>query len=82
MNREVLRLRDSALTSQKPNGDCASRWICAAQRTHGGVSRPQWPHGHWDRSCTAEFRLRGLVQSSQSLTALVDAGPNREAGRW
>ena len=27
-------------------------------------------------------RLRGLVQSSQSLAAFVGAGPNREAGRW
>jgi hypothetical protein len=82
MNREVQRLRDSAQTAQKLNGDYGVTLNCLAQRTRGGVQGPQWLNGYCGTGCIGEFRGFAVwFRVRKSFAAPAEAGPNREASR-
>src|ERR1700739_1521436 len=82
MNREVLRLRDSAQAAQKLNCDYGVTLNRPAQRARGGVQGPQWLNG--PLRCGLHRRVRRFAvwfRVRKSFAAPVEAGPNREASR-
>jgi hypothetical protein len=83
MNREVQRLRDSAQTAQKLNGDYAVTLDREVRRARGGVQGPQRLNGYCGTGCIAEFSGFAVwFRVRKSFAAPAEAGPDREAGRW